>query len=265
MNKLEVVILGAGIWGNDESFPPSALVIMQNQHLLFDCGEGVRFRIRDAGYNVTDIQDIAITEIHPDHCALSQFYQAMHCKGIQMPDRRKPTLNLYVPYQIKRNWPKIWDLVLPELKQKPEYLFPRLNWNVMKDESIVQGKDFILRSFKAWHGFGKVETLIYRLEHHKKIITYVGDTGPCEGLLNAAKDADLLICEASSPIGEQNHKYGHLNPIEAGEYAREANVKHLVVTHYFGINSPSEILKDIRKSRFKGKVTIAKDLMKIKI
>lgn len=265
MNKLEVFILGAGIWGNDKSFPPSALISTGSSLLLFDCGEGIRFRVNDAGYSVTDIEHVAITEVHPDHNALPQFYQAVHCKGLATICRRRQVLNLYVPGQLKRTWPTIWNATLPELKGRVEYDFPKLNWKIMKDKTSIYKEEFVLKSFNAYHGFGKVETLIFRLQSQGKILTYVGDTGPCEGLLNAAKDADLLVCEASSPIDEQNHEYGHLNPKEAGEYAKEANVKHLVVTHYFGINSPSEILKDIQKSKFKGKVTVAKDLMKIRI
>ncbi len=265
MNKLEAIILGAGIWGNDESFPPSALVNTGRSLILFDCGEGVRFRINNVGYNVTDVEHIAITEIHPDHCALLQLYQAIHCKGIHAKNRRKLLINIYAPRQLKRQWPIIWKIFLPESQNKVEYEFPQLHWTIMEDGKSVEGKGFTLKSFNAWHGFGKVETLIYRLEVNGKVVTYVGDTGPHRNLLKAARNADLFICEASSPIGEYNHEYGHLNPRELGKYAKEANAKHLVVTHYFGVNKPSEIQKDIRKSGFSGQVTIAQDLTRIKI
>ncbi len=265
MNTLEVIILGAGIWGNDESFPPSVLVNTGRSLILFDCGEGVRFRINNAGYSVTDIEHIAITEIHPDHCALLQFYQAVHCKGIHAKSRRRSLINIYAPWQLKRHWPAIWKTFLPESHKKAEYEFPQLHWNIMKDGKSMEGKEFTLKSFNAWHGFGKVETLMYRLESKGKIVAYVGDTGPCDGLLNAAENADLFICEASTPIGEHNHEYGHLNPYEAGAYATRANAKHLVIMHHFGVNTAEEMIKEARSAGFKGKVTVAKDLMKIRI
>ena len=262
---MKAVILGAGVWGNDESFPPSVLVDAGGELILFDCGEGIRFRIFEGGYDVTDIEHVAITETHPDHYALIQLYQAMHCKGFSS-DRRGKKLFLYVPQQLKDKWKDVWNCYLPELEGKFEYEFPKLKWNVMKNGSNKNINDKLkLTSYGAKHAFGRVETLIYRLECDGKIFAYVGDSGPCEGLANAARNADLFICEASCMVGEKNHEYGHLNPREVGEAANNAGVKHLVVTHYFGLESDDAIMKDVKRSGFRGKVTVAKDLMEFAI
>ncbi|BBG00231.1 MULTISPECIES: MBL fold metallo-hydrolase [Pseudonocardia] len=70
-----------------------------------------------------------------------------------------------------------------------------------------------------------------RIEHGRRVLTYSGDTGACPGLLDAARDADLLLCEASWPHGEHNPPGVHLSGREAGEHAATAGARRLVVTH----------------------------------
>jgi ribonuclease Z len=61
-----------------------------------------------------------------------------------------------------------------------------------------------------------------------------GDTRPCAALRDAAKDADLLIHEATFSDEEQERalETRHSTGREAGRIAREAAVKRLVLTHF---------------------------------
>jgi hypothetical protein len=38
-----------------------------------------------------------------------------------------------------------------------------------------------------------------RVEHGGRSLAYSGDTGPCAGLVEAARGADVLLCEATWP------------------------------------------------------------------
>src|SRR5687768_4933560 len=62
-------------------------------------------------------------------------------------------------------------------------------------------------------------------------ITYGADTRPGEELIEIARDTDLLIVEATLPRPERTGVRGHLTPTEAGEHARLANAKRVVLTH----------------------------------
>ena len=70
-----------------------------------------------------------------------------------------------------------------------------------------------------------------RLEHAGTVLTYSGDTAACDGLVEAARDADLFLCEASWPHGDGNPSGVHLSGREAGEQATAAGARRLVVTH----------------------------------
>lgn len=61
------------------------------------------------------------------------------------------------------------------------------------------------------------------------------DSGPSDALVDLARDAELLMVEATLPEppsedGEDEER-GHLSPAEAGEHARRAGVRRLVLTH----------------------------------
>ncbi len=72
----------------------------------------------------------------------------------------------------------------------------------------------------------------FRFEFEEKIISYCIDTGPCENLIELAKNADLLIAECSFRINEHHEGLAHLNPGTAAKIGQEAEVKKLALTHF---------------------------------
>jgi ribonuclease BN (tRNA processing enzyme) len=61
--------------------------------------------------------------------------------------------------------------------------------------------------------------------------TFGADCRPCEELVDAARDTDLLMVEATLPRPERTGIRGHLTASEAGEHARRAGAKRVVLTH----------------------------------
>lgn len=77
-----------------------------------------------------------------------------------------------------------------------------------------------------------VETYALRIEHaNGTVLTYSGDSDACDGLVDAARDADLFVCEAAFEEGRDNVRGIHLTGKRAGEVARTAGVKRLMLTH----------------------------------
>jgi ribonuclease BN (tRNA processing enzyme) len=62
-------------------------------------------------------------------------------------------------------------------------------------------------------------------------VTFSADCRPCEQLVEAARDTDLLLVEATLPRPERTGIRGHLTPGEAGDHARRAGAKRVVLTH----------------------------------
>ena len=62
-------------------------------------------------------------------------------------------------------------------------------------------------------------------------IVYGADSRPTEALTRFATGADLVLVEATLPRPERTGERGHLTPSEAGEHARAAGAKRLVLVH----------------------------------
>jgi ribonuclease Z len=66
-----------------------------------------------------------------------------------------------------------------------------------------------------------------------RIVTILGDTRYCDNALSLAKDADLLIHEATFSKGEENlaYDYFHSTTHQAAEVAKRSGSKQLCLTH----------------------------------
>ena len=62
-------------------------------------------------------------------------------------------------------------------------------------------------------------------------IVYGADSSPTEALEEFARDADLMLVEATLPRPERTGMRGHLTPGEAGGHARGAGAKRLLLVH----------------------------------
>lgn len=70
-----------------------------------------------------------------------------------------------------------------------------------------------------------------RVDHAGRVLVYSGDTAPCSSLVELARGADVLVCEAGFPDGVDNPRGLHMTGTEAGEHAQAARARSLIVTH----------------------------------
>lgn len=257
--------------------PAGYLVTWGKNRLLLDCSQGIAERLEKIGIRPDEIAHCAISHAHPDHFALPQFLQSSLCSRMLQPGfswddpKTFSELNLYAGKHITKYVSILHKIYFEEtVTVKSAGLpFPILHTHTLPSEqSIELPEGAKLQGFRVHHGFGKVDALAFRLTlSDGTIIVYSGDTGMCDGLITAAQNADVFICEAGSRIGDtaQAREYGHLTPRQAGEVAAQAGVKTIVLTHYFGFDSVSDMKKDCRLSGFEGKIIVATDGMKIKV
>jgi len=64
-------------------------------------------------------------------------------------------------------------------------------------------------------------------------IVYTGDTLPSDRVLEASRNADVLIHDATADtaLEEKANRYGHSTGRQAAEIARDAGVRTLILTH----------------------------------
>lgn len=97
----------------------------------------------------------------------------------------------------------------------------------------------------------------YRLEQDGMVIAYTGDTGWADSLLDLARDADVLLCEATwCDKTEGVPPDMHLSGYEAGKLASMAGVNKLVLTHIPPYGNPQGCLEAAR-SEFSGEIVLA--------
>ena len=92
----------------------------------------------------------------------------------------------------------------------------------------------------------------YRFEIGDKVIAMCTDTGVCEGVLNLAKGADILMTECALKSRETSEHWPHLNPEMGAQMAKDAQVKQLYLMHfdagnYTSITQREEALLAARK------------------
>jgi ribonuclease BN (tRNA processing enzyme) len=103
------------------------------------------------------------------------------------------------------------------------------------------------------------EAYALRLEHGGRSLVYSGDTGPCDGLVELAQGADVLLCEATWPhVTEwwsQPPPGVHLSGRQAGEHAAAAGVGRLLLTHVPAWFDGNQLLAEA-KAAFGGSVEL---------
>lgn len=262
---MKLTILGSGtdasnLPGIANRFPPGFLIEWDNEKLLLECSEGIRFRLEKVGIDYASIHHLAISHSHPDHYALPHFFQSIYNKGLwggkHFADHE---LNIYGPKDLTENFTALWLLYHPDLPQMLP--MPQLKFIALPESGEIKLGSASLEAFKVYHGFGKVGAVAFRLKSPSGVIAYSGDTGECEGIRQAAENADIFICECSARIGDKTSPkaYGHLNPFLVGDIAKNSQVKNIIIFHNTGLDSDEAIITECQRAGFEGEIVIAKD------
>lgn len=80
-------------------------------------------------------------------------------------------------------------------------------------------------------------------------LVHVGDSGRTDNLLEVCQQADLLVIEATylNTEAEMARNFAHLTARQAGELAREAQVKNLILTHVSRRYRERDVLSEARQ------------------
>lgn len=105
-----------------------------------------------------------------------------------------------------------------------------------------------------------VQTFGFRVEHAGRSLAYSADTGPTDALVDLARDADVLLCEATfaqPAAGAPALPEGlHLTARQAAQHAARAGAGQLVLTHLSPWNDAGATLDEASRE-FPGPVSLA--------
>lgn len=295
---IEIIFLGTGcMQPTKERNHPGILLKYNREQILFDCGEGIQRQLRIAGLKPAKITRILISHWHGDHSfglpgIMSAMWadQANHKVYIYGPTGSKKRIeHILKAYSIKG----LIDFEVIEVKNGSIIKVDDFSIEVRKlDHSITcLGYKFIENdklkiNLKKAEKLGLKGPILGKLQKGEnvkvddelikskdvtisspgKIISYVTDTNECLGAEKLAKNANLLICEAThlDELKEKTKQYKHLTATQAAKLAKKSKAKKLALVHISQrYKEEEEILKEARKN-FKN-VIVAKDFLKLEI
>ena len=89
------------------------------------------------------------------------------------------------------------------------------------------------------------------------VIAYSADTDECANLVEAARGADLFLCEAAFQEGRDSARGVHLTGKRAGRVATDADVRSLVLTH-IPVWTDCTIVRGEAAGEYRGPIELAK-------
>ena len=250
--NMELIVLGSGTATPSLERNASGLVVRTSRLLtLVDIGPGTIRRMCEAGIDTKLVDLILITHFHPDH--VSDLVPFLFASNYAFGPVRSEPFHLVGPQGSE----KFYDGLVAVFH---DWIVPKGD-RLRKKEMSVDGADKFLmgdvtvRSIPSPHSFPSVS---YRLEAEGVSLTVSGDTDDSEGLVELARNTDLLVCECSMPDGQKVP--GHLVPWEAGRIATRANARRLMLTHFYPPCDEVDVAKQA-SATFSGQIIIARDLM----
>lgn len=94
------------------------------------------------------------------------------------------------------------------------------------------------------------------------VLCYTGDTDLCDGVLDAARDADVLVVECSMP--DDRPVEGHLTPKKAAIVAAESGARRIILVHLYPVQ-PLERYRVACQDRLGRPVEIGRDGMSVRL
>jgi ribonuclease Z len=234
--------------------------------VLFDPGEGTQRQFTLAGVSAASVTRICITHFHGDHC--------LGLPGVIMRralDQDRLPVPVHYPASGQQYFDR---LRLASAGQENvavdgravagpgvahaddrftlrcarlEHRVDTLGWRIEEPDGRRMLPDRLAAHGVAGPDIGRLQ-LAGSLEvdgHTVKLedvseprpgqsFAFVMDTSWCDGALELAHGADLLVCEATFLSTEQHlaTKYGHLTAREAGRLAARSGARRLVLTHF---------------------------------
>jgi ribonuclease BN (tRNA processing enzyme) len=232
--RLTVVGCSGSFPGPDS--PASCYLVEQDGfRLVLDFGSGALGPLqRHAG--LFDIDAICLSHLHADHCLDLCGYWVARTFA---PDSARPQapvtrVPVYGPAGTAQRMAQAYGF------DEPPGMTGAFDFATLEPGTREIGP-FEITVARVNH---PVETFGFRVSAAGRTIAYSADTGESTALVDLARGADVLLCEASFLDGPGLPEGLHLTARQAAQHAAQAGTGHLVLTHLVPWNDAQRTLQE---------------------
>ncbi len=288
---MELMFLGTGAGKPSNERNVTALILdMMSERgtlWLFDCGEGTQHQCLKGKINPTKLEKIFITHLHGDHIfGLPGLLNSRSLGGCSTP------LTLYGPKGLKTYLDITFSVSdsyltypLDIIEIVPGTVFEDDTFTVYADHLNHRIETFgfritehekpgaldvqklladgikpsaLFQQLKA----GKVVQLedgrtvngkdYLGLPKSGKVVTIFGDTRPTNSAVELARNADVIVHEATleGSMAEKASEHGHSTTVQAATLAKESHAAKLIITHFsnrYALSDGERLLNECRE------------------
>jgi ribonuclease Z len=280
----------------------SIALVREGETMLFDCGEGTQRQMMRYGVAFS-LSDIFFTHFHADHViGVIGLMRTMALQGRTDPlrlwgpkgaarhlkraeqfgvdrltfpveiteldagERIKRNEYAIVPFQVQHGPGAAFGYALKEDDRKGRF-DPDLARELGVPEGPLWGRLHRGDSITLDDGRTIDSSVLVGSPRPGRSVVITGDTRPCDATEEEARDADLLVHEATfgDEEAERAVETGHSTAREAAQLARRAGCQRLLLTHFSARYSRDAAELEAQARAEFPAVTIAKDGMQIDI
>jgi ribonuclease Z len=283
---VRAVLLGTGAGRADPArFSPSNLVWLADEPVLVDCGNGALLRLRQAGVYPAAVRHVFLTHLHYDHYSDLPYLAIEPLIGEAAYERGR--LQVYGPPGTARLVRALEAAYDPEVDSYAYLQGYEQTRNFVRSDVVetyegwtIELNGYRITTRQVDHGIVALPSFAYRFDAPDGgSVVFSGDTVPCPGIVEIARDVDILVYESTLPEHEVELRkqrgfawWIHSTPRHAGHVAREADVGRLVLNHFAAWNAflPEKPIYDWDQlappsvaREWDGAVTVGRDLLEL--
>jgi ribonuclease Z len=259
--RMRIIFLGTGaaLPDPDRCHTSILLTLNNGRHFLLDCGHGATRQMMRVNVNPADVAYLLLTHLHHDHvCELPFFVISSWILS------RPGALDIRGPKGTQKLVSHLFEGGAFDADIRARSAFPVRQANIeavrpkvteYEAGVIFEDRDIKVTADHMDHIPPEISPCFgFRIEAEGKVVTFSGDTAPCEGIARLSQGADLLIHECTFTEAFIEHR--RKSQVESGRVralavasekrvpsiplptAIESGVPNFVTSNWWGLAAP---------------------------